>query len=421
MVKAMAKPNKKQPSKRTRAIIPRGVKTSAPEGTTEKKSKVDIVQNFLQDIGQENEIKKIISSDTTETVKNKKLMVLYQNWKRQHFKLLMELDEFAKIDKQKDGKRRIWNIRMEMREDENEIPWIESKESGLVKGETGLFANRLFKKGDIITIYGGVVDASIEKSEYKFEDLIADPGVDPTKGSFFLAHFGNDVNISPGYLKSEYAAEMGRRKSSIVNNAVIGTDFLVTATRTIKKGEEIFIDYKFNKGEQHDHRADVLKRHLTTYEGLEKIKDVEDLQDICNLLKIKQVQRNRLVNLKDFIKKMYLFPAVYMENEFEGVERVREDYLPENMKPGDILEQQKYNRIVYCCSKRRKGKGKGKVEETILDVAKHIAASKEIHDVKTIEKYAKRIVYENFFRFTEPLQVNKRIEEKSLLVMPIEF
>ena len=92
---------------------------------TEKTTKLDVVNNFLQEIGNNGEIKKVISSETTEKMKNKKLMSLYQKWQRQHFKLLMELTEFPNINKQKDSNKKIWNIRMEMKEDKDSLPWIE--------------------------------------------------------------------------------------------------------------------------------------------------------------------------------------------------------------------------------------------------------------------------------------------------------
>ena len=51
--------------------------------------------------------------------------------------------------------------------------------------------------------------------------------------------------------------------------------------------------------ELHKKRADVVKNHLNTCKGLEKITDVDDLRDICNILNIEQVGQNQMVRLKE--------------------------------------------------------------------------------------------------------------------------
>lgn len=59
------------------------------------------------------------------------------------------------------------------------------------------------------------------------------------------------------------------------------------------------------------------------------------------------------------------------------------------MVPGNQREEPSYRRIMYCC----------KENQTILEVAKTVVEKykdKETIDEETLQKYARRIVHENF-------------------------
>ena len=131
--------------------------------------------------------------------------------------------------------------------------WLSVKESELPGAGKGLFAGRHFDKNALITVYVGVMTRPGGDITRKvdFKGATIDVPV-TTKMRFFGAHFANNPywGMSPRR-RNEY--ELGPRGKK--HNAV--WDGLgIRASKEIRKGDEILLDYK------HEDRTAVTEREL---------------------------------------------------------------------------------------------------------------------------------------------------------------
>jgi len=116
------------------------------------------------------------------------------------------------------------------------LKWVTVKQSLLLKGGVndgkmmGLFADRRFKKKDIIGIYLGKYKEETEKEfGYQFGNIDAKRGLD---GKPFMGmHFMNDPNLKDNQMK-------------FIPNAVGWDDCEMQATTSIIEEDELLLDYK---------------------------------------------------------------------------------------------------------------------------------------------------------------------------------
>ena len=112
----------------------------------------------------------------------------------------------------------------------------------------GLFADKNYKKKDVITIYGGKLHYNVVDGEYVFrlqEDppIYVDGEVDfhPTEKGRWINHgydetnISNDENMAPIYKLANTEFHISQKNGFPI--------CYIRALRNIKKGEELFVDY----------------------------------------------------------------------------------------------------------------------------------------------------------------------------------
>jgi len=128
--------------------------------------------------------------------------------------------------------------------------WVTIKKSGLVENESdmtegyGLFSERHFKEGDVVSIYLGEYVDSTYHNEYCLDQIISETetkrisvyGGYPTNENLYLgAHMVNDINWGK---KGEDRDEDGY-------NIVFHQNLLLVATKDINPGDELFVNYNY--------------------------------------------------------------------------------------------------------------------------------------------------------------------------------
>ena len=108
---------------------------------------------------------------------------------------------------------------------------LEVKESGLKDAGKGLFACTSFEKGDIITVYIGVVVGIENDSEYSVTNggIVRDCKPWMEGNPYLAAHMRNNLDYGS--------------KCKSTKNAKIGPRFEILATRAINPGDMILLNY----------------------------------------------------------------------------------------------------------------------------------------------------------------------------------
>jgi hypothetical protein len=124
------------------------------------------------------------------------------------------------------------------------LPWVCIKRSDMAAGDQrpyGLFADRYFRKGDVVGVYMG---EPVEAGQQKSRSLYCMAGVADAKGgmnsgrpALLGMHFIND----PAFQSGKRKATIPKRK--LVPNVVCNTDGVLTASHNIDPGREILLDY----------------------------------------------------------------------------------------------------------------------------------------------------------------------------------
>lgn len=117
-------------------------------------------------------------------------------------------------------------------------PFLYLKKSQLPNAGQGLFTKKAIKKGENIIEYKGRIQTWKEAVKENRDNpylfyINSKTVINPIKSKKLLAHFANDAN---GTVKIK----------GLKNNAdyeLEGSRCFIVATRNIKKGEEIFVDY----------------------------------------------------------------------------------------------------------------------------------------------------------------------------------
>ena len=121
------------------------------------------------------------------------------------------------------------------------LPWFVLKESVVAtstdsKGvQYGLFANRVFKKDDLLGVYLGVISPISSKEPlptHQFRNLDAKKGENSVCPLYLGMHIMNDPNFN-------------EKTTSVYHvNVEIGIDYLATASKRISIDVELLINYK---------------------------------------------------------------------------------------------------------------------------------------------------------------------------------
>ena len=110
------------------------------------------------------------------------------------------------------------------------VEYVHVKASTIQGAGLGLFASRDFKKDETIGIYMG--ELLLDGREKTVNHL---KGLQPKERAMYMGmHYMNDVTFSD---------DRAGVRNQCQNNAVLRANYLVQATRTIKKGREIFAQY----------------------------------------------------------------------------------------------------------------------------------------------------------------------------------
>ena len=127
--------------------------------------------------------------------------------------------------------------------------WVSVKKSNIVDGGYGLFAERDFEPGDLLTIYLGEYIDPNKKSDYYSIDYEVSPkkivrlsslGGYPKQDKLYLGvHMMNDVNWGKKY------EDVDRNSGDY--NVRFNHDLSVEAIRVIEAGEELMVDYNYDK------------------------------------------------------------------------------------------------------------------------------------------------------------------------------
>ena len=126
------------------------------------------------------------------------------------------------------------------------IDYVSTQESNINDAGIGLFAEKTFRKEEIIGVYFGDYVADIEngsKSGYQFLHMDVPILPDGAQERYFGCHFVNDPTFN-GVSKKKNPNSKRNKKMKI--NAYLGNDYKLIASKEIKKGDEIFISYNFS-------------------------------------------------------------------------------------------------------------------------------------------------------------------------------
>ncbi len=127
------------------------------------------------------------------------------------------------------------------------IDYVSTQESNISDAGIGLFAEKSFKKDEIIGVYfGEYVEDTKNGSESGYQFLHMDVPLldDGGQERYFGCHFINDPEWKE---KSTMKNRASKRNKKMKRNAYLGNDYKLIASKEIKKGEEIFISYNYSR------------------------------------------------------------------------------------------------------------------------------------------------------------------------------
>lgn len=245
-------PNKSTP----KAELKRGFATLKQEHDALKKKYGELVvesialQRALEDARRERELKdagskrqrrtstaKLMEEAVTEAIEEtmEKFAEVYES-EPQQLQLFGSMYEWIRMEP------KVWrmNLIVEIGSIRMHLPWFCIKKSTITNAGFGLFAARNFAEGDRIGFYWGIpASRSIRKqSPYVLVKVDAVGGHSKPQQLRLGLHFMNDpaFGVKDGETKDELLKKV---------NVQFGVQYDAVTTRSIKEGEELFVDYNY--------------------------------------------------------------------------------------------------------------------------------------------------------------------------------